>query len=663
MEKNYIIILLVFIIFIVLLKINESFTVSGTQNNSENSQVEPEVNEIYDENTEIRNKIEINNKVREIKKTIDNNIYNGISGNLYDNIDISNIPSQISQEKISKIEELMYNECFNLDDIKINNFDNNTNCYSSANECHVLDNLDLTSNMSDIQKMTSIINCKEYFKDISIGGNCENNTNENLELRKMCIPEHIIDDYYLLNYKLINKSLSDFFIKLPKTFLSGCFIEGNRQTNFVTEEDILVYDAMIRIVFDLQSCYGFTQSVDLDINNQNKQDIKFISEIKIDYSELKDYPEHQHENIGNTSYILDLDKFNYFIKNKKPVNPQQYDIINNKPLQMTLEEARIRAFQYKKYNCDGFYYNQNSEIVISFNSIEYKLYNIYFIRIINNNLKEENDDIKFEFINRNIYPNIDSIRPDGNIIYGLDKDLLTSNYISDIKFPPLLETQDVSYIYLDIEETDYKIKVLNIDNLDIKHLQVNRDITSNTDIYSKFVNFQYIYNDESPNIKICNIIFSYENILNGKNKIKIINEDNNKEKIISINMNDYGNEIIIEKLEENDSTLENGLYSIHFNFDEFSILFPFVTTTCESNNENKLLIIPETKEEIIKLYPEYIRVETNCNLDSKVEGKKQNVLINGFYKLRNILSNNLPEYERKYDLDNNVMLSVYNVGT
>jgi hypothetical protein len=143
----------------------------------------------------------------------------------------------------------------------------------------------------------------------------------------------------------------------------------------------------------------------------------------------------------------------------------------------------------------------------------------------------------------------------------------------------------------------------------------------------------------------------------GKNKIKIVNENNNKEKIIEINYSNLNKEIIIEKLEDSDLKLEDGLYSIHFNFDEFTIYFPFVTTTCENNNENKLNIVPETKEEIMKLYPEYIKVETNCNLNSKVPGINQRVLISGYYKLRNIL-NNLPEYEKKFDLNNTEIVRV-----
>ena len=51
---------------------------------------------------------------------------------------------------------------------------------------------------------------------------------QNKELRKICIPEHITDDYYIINEKLKNKSLSDFFVKLPKTFLSACFVGNNK---------------------------------------------------------------------------------------------------------------------------------------------------------------------------------------------------------------------------------------------------------------------------------------------------------------------------------------------------------------------------------------------------------------------------------------------------
>ena len=255
MKGYHIIIFLIFILLIFSLKYKEQFTIGSTEANvNMNNEITLEITKILDENTDNEREKQRNIKVREIKNTLENNINPGLSGNTDEIVYTLDIPTQISDEKINEIERLMYNNCLDLSNIEINYYDNNTDCYSTSNECYVLNGLD--TNIQELNKMTSSLTCKDYFKEISVGGNCgENMIIQNKELRKICIPEHITDDYYIINEKLKNKSLSDFFVKLPKTFLSACFIGNNVQSNFIVQENILVYDSMIKIIFDLQSCY------------------------------------------------------------------------------------------------------------------------------------------------------------------------------------------------------------------------------------------------------------------------------------------------------------------------------------------------------------------------------------------------------------------------
>ena len=647
-----------------------------------------EVKRITDENWENKSAAKLftdtfreTKKIKDMKELKENIIAAAVVGGISGGIAYNSLSGEQSNPEPDLIEAVT--ESLTCTDIIPNII--TTDCpFENQLSCLVYEEVDnIDEKQKNIEKMIRGMECKENYKGI-ISLECEDNQFTPV----MCVPNHITNDYNELVDKIKNNKLSDYFFKIPNRRLSG----SNNEIVLLNNPNETIESAINRTLFTLPFCYGFTyntQSSGMDSDNKPLFNMRYVRGIHIEHE-----PDNNNHN-DSASYIIDLDKFNYFDKKYVSINVT-YSFSN--PIQLTLEEARIIVFQSKN-TAIGFRYNIDDEVIVNTNSenITLKLYNIHFIKELDKIervlLPTFENNTQFEILKQTVNgENIDSFRTLNldNILFKMideNQNINTDNTvdiddvptstttIADDDVPTSTTTianNDVSLddtvvaindVILDLTDSYYEVEntdnYINYDiNPNLSTSQLNSNIIEGD--FIKVFDIDFYPNRDNffqENLEIGGITIPLENIHNGKNKLKIINHPENVniyQKTIDITMDNYGDHSIINMLP--------GKYMLYCNFNSaFTLYQPFISSTSDGINESYNNIANLNLGDKYKLYSEYIRIRIICNEDTPgiptptLRYAKKDI-IEGVYKLLEIDdSNNKPVYRKHSQLDDTII--------